>query len=84
MQCNHLQVLSEERCEVLAVSSSPVTSGCKMEARSLWGQICQGNSMLIFQREARNLEFHGESPSFRALPMNYLNAVKAIPSSSES
>ena len=88
MRCNHLQVLSEEKCEGLAVSSSPVTSECEKNVRCRQAvsgaRFVKGIQMLIFQREARNLEFHGKSPNFRELPMNYLNAVKAIPSSSES
>lgn len=70
---NHLQVPSQKKCKGLAVSSSLVISECEdlrqrqgaSEARHF-----KGIQMLIFQTEARNLEFYRKSLNFRQLSMN--------------
>lgn len=49
---------------------------------SLRGQNFPGNSDLDFAEETKNLDFHGQSPNFRKVPMNeifFFNAMRANP-----
>ena len=70
---NHLQMPSEKKCKGLAVSSPLAISECE-DLRQRQGvsgaRHFKGIQMLIFQTEAKNLEFYRKSPNFRQLSMN--------------